>query len=97
MVETSVTNLHGIGAPSALLHQQIIVMASQITGQSNLVFVQKFDQTEKQRNIKCSRCGGEPLVTGCSPHKATVTRKIVSFDDVIINAMHISVPDVAGT
>ena len=48
MVETSVTNLHGIGAPSALLHQQIIVMASQITGQSNLVFVQQFAQTKNK-------------------------------------------------
>ena len=58
-------------------------MASQIVGVS--IVIQPFVRVQIKENIKVSRhwlFEGNPPVTGGSPHKGPVTRKIFTFDDV---------------
>ena len=61
----------------------MIVMASRVTVQPSVY--SDWQQTNKhQRSALLSLCEGNPLVTSGLPHKGTVTRKMFSFDDVII-------------
>ena len=66
----------------------ISAIAPQITG---VLIAQPFVEARIKENIKAPRhwpMWGNPPVIGGSPHKGPVTRKILPFDDVIMNIQH---------